>query len=195
MDMSRRGFLRLSAGATLCTAFGGLGFSLARAEEQAKDFKLKWTRESTSVCCYCAVGCGLIVSTSDKGHPLGEGKPINVEGNPDHPVNEGALCAKGASTLQLAATDRRPPKPLYRAAGAKEWKEVEWDWALDTIAQRVKATRDATFEEKNSKGEVVNRTEALVSLGSAAMDNEECWAYQAMQRALGLVHIEHQARL
>lgn len=195
MDMTRRGFLRLGAGVTLCTAFGGLGFNLAHAEGKAQDFKLKWTKQSTSVCCYCAVGCGLIVSTADKDHPLGQGKVVNVEGNPDHPVNEGALCAKGASTMQLADTDRRPKKPLYRAAGAKEWKEVEWDWALDTIAQRVKDTRDASFELKNAKGEVVNRTEAMVSLGSAALDNEECWAYQAMQRALGLVYIEHQARL
>ena len=195
MDMTRRGFLRLGAGATLCTAFGGLGFSLAPVEAYAEEAKLKWTKQTTSVCCYCAVGCGLIVSTTDKENPKGVGKAVNVEGDPDHPVNEGALCAKGASIFDLADNDRRPKKPLYRAPGAAEWKEVDWDWALKAIAKRIKDTRDATFMEKNDKGQTVNRTEAIVSLGSAALDNEECWALQAMQRALGLVYIEHQARL
>lgn len=195
MDMTRRGFLRLGAGATLFTAFGGLGFSLAPVAAHAAAAKLKWTKQTTSVCCYCAVGCGLIVSTTDKANPKGPGKAVNVEGDPDHPINEGALCAKGASIFELADNPRRPKKPLYRAPGASEWKEVEWDWAIDAIAKKVKATRDATFTQKNDKGQVVNRTEAMVSLGSAAMDNEECWAYQAMQRALGLVYIEHQARL
>ena len=195
MEITRRGFIRLGVGATLLSAFGGLGFSLAPVAAHASDAKLKWTRQSTSVCCYCAVGCGLIVSTTDTGNPQGVGKAVNVEGDPDHPVNEGALCAKGASIFQLADNARRPQKPLYRAAGSDQWKEVEWDWALKNIAQRVKATRDATFTEKNDKGQVVNRTQAIASLGSAALDNEECWALQAMQRALGLVYVEHQARL
>jgi formate dehydrogenase major subunit len=84
---------------------------------------------------------------------------------------------------------------MYRAAGAKEWKPVTWDWALDTIAKRVKATRDASFMAKNAKGDTVNRTEAIASVGSAALDNEECWIYQAFLRSIGLVYIEHQARI
>lgn len=195
MDITRRGFLRVSAGAAIFSAFGGLGITLAPVQAHAAQGKLQWTKDTTSVCCYCAVGCGLIVSTSDKGNPAGVGKAINVEGDPDHPVNQGALCAKGASIFQLADNARRPKKPLYRAPGAKDWKEVEWDWALNKIAANVKKTRDATFTLKNDKGEAVNRTTAIASLGSAALDNEECWALQAMQRALGLVHIEHQARL
>lgn len=195
MGMTRRSFIKLGAGATLCTAFGGLGFSLVPVEAHAAEAKLTWTKQSTSICCYCAVGCGLIVNTADEGHPRGAGRIVNVEGNPDHPINEGSLCAKGASTYQLADNADRPKKPLYRAPGADAWREVEWDWALGEIARRVKATRDASFAEKNSGGQVVNRTEAIASLGSAALDNEECWALQAMQRSLGLVYIEHQARL
>ena len=84
---------------------------------------------------------------------------------------------------------------MYRAPNAKEWKKVSWDWALDEIAKRVKKTRDATFTPKNDKGQVVNRTTQIASVGSAAMDNEECWTYQALMRALGLVYIEHQARI
>ena len=130
MQFSRRGFLKLGTGATASVAFGGLGISLTPVAAAAQDAKLKWTRQTTSVCCYCAVGCGLLVSTSAEGHPDGPGKAINVEGNPDHPINEGSLCAKGASTFQLASNKDRPQKPLYRAPGATDWKEVEWSWAL-----------------------------------------------------------------
>jgi formate dehydrogenase major subunit len=84
---------------------------------------------------------------------------------------------------------------MYRAPGAKEWKPVTWDWALENIAKRVKATRDASFMTQNAKGDTVNRTEAIASVGSAAMDNEECWLYQAFLRSIGLVYIEHQARI
>ena len=124
-----------------------------------------------------------------------KGRAINVEGDPDHPINEGSLCPKGASTWQLTVNDQRPKKPLYRAPHATEWKEVEWEWAMEEIAKRVKESRDKSFTEKNDKGQLVNRTEAMASFGSAAMDNEECWAYQSILRSLGLVYIEHQARL
>ena len=183
MSVSRRGFLKLGLGAAVVGAVSGLGFDLRPAFAQAKAFKLKWTKQTTSICCYCAVGCGLIVSTSTSDNPLGKGRAVNVEGDPDHPINEGSLCPKGASTWQLTVNDQRPKKPLYRAPHATEWKEVEWE------------SRDKSFTVKNAKGELVNRTEAMASFGSAAMDNEECWAYQAILRSLGLVYIEHQARL
>ncbi|SHN50911.1 formate dehydrogenase major subunit [Desulfovibrio litoralis DSM 11393] len=191
MAVSRRLFLQLSAGTIAYTAFGGLGISMAQTEAKIEQFKLKGSKATTSVCCYCAVGCGLIVNTAEDGN----GRTINVEGDPDHPINEGALCAKGAAVWQLAENDMRTKKPLYRAAFSDEWKEVEWDWALNEIAKKVKKTRDESFAEKNAKGEVVNRTEAIASLGSAALDNEECWAYQSFLRSLGLVYIEHQARI
>ena len=191
MTVNRRQFLKLSAGATLAGAFGGLGISLAPSVARAELQKLQWAKQTTSVCCYCAVGCGLIVHTAKNG----EGRAVNVEGDPDHPINEGALCPKGGSIFQLGENDARPKKPLYRAPNSGEWKEVEWDWALSEIAKRVKKTRDASFQTANAKGEKVNRTETIASLGSAALDNEECWAYQVILRSLGLVFIEHQARI
>ena len=139
MSVSRRGFLKFGLGAALAGAVSGLGFNLRPAFAQAKEFKLKWTKQTTSICCYCAVGCGLIVSTSTSDNPLGKGRAINVEGDPDHPINEGSLCPKGASTWQLTVNDQRPKKPLYRAPHATEWKEVEWEWAMEEIAKRVKA--------------------------------------------------------
>lgn len=191
MSVSRRTFLKLSAGAISCSVFTGLGIDLAPVAAHAEILKFQKTLITTTVCCYCAVGCGLLVHTADEG----AGRSVNVEGDPDHPVNQGALCPKGAAMRQMAENKARPPKPMYRAAGAAEWKEVEWDWAYTEIAKRVKSVRDASFMLKNDKGETVNRTEQIVSLGSAALDNEECWTLQAMQRALGLVHIEHQARI
>ena len=196
MEQSRRNFLKAGAAAITASAFGGLGLSLAPAQAYAAQSKLQWTRQTTSICCYCAVGCGLIVSTSDSAQdPKATGRAVNIEGDPDHPVNEGALCAKGASLWQLSENDQRPKQPLYRAPNSTEWKEVSWDWALEEIAVRVKKTRDASFTLQNAADETVNRTEAMASFGSAALDNEECWALQAMMRSLGLVYIEHQARL
>jgi formate dehydrogenase major subunit len=97
--------------------------------------------------------------------------------------------------IQLADNENRVTTPLYRPPFSTEWQEVSWDWALDAIAQRIKKSRDTGFIAKNEKGQVVNRTEAMATVGSAALDNEECWIIQAMMRALGLVYIEHQARI
>ncbi len=190
MGIKRRDFLKMSGTAAAVAAFGGLGFSLKPTEAKAQLTELRKGKQTTSVCCYCAVGCGLIVNTDKKTK-----RAINVEGDPDHPINQGALCAKGASIWQLGENDRRPATPLYRAPGSDKFEKVTWEWSLKEIAKRVKATRDATFTPTNEKGQIVNRTDAIASCGSAALDNEECWAYQTMLRSLGLVYIEHQARI
>jgi formate dehydrogenase major subunit len=185
MEVSRRGFLKISGATALA---GGLGFSPGLAAAQGPPPKILYTKETTTVCPYCSVGCGIIVSTRD-------GKVINTEGDPDHPINQGALCSKGSSLYQLSDNPNRLTKPLYRAPNSKEWKEVTWEWTLDKIANNIKTARDASFMAKNEKGETVNRTEAIASVGSAAMDNEECYVYQKFLRGLGLVYIEHQARI
>jgi len=191
MDLTRRTFMKMTAGSLVACSFGGLGISLAEAAGQVEIAKLKATLLTTTICSYCSVGCGILVHTSDNG----KGIAVNMEGDPDHPINEGALCPKGASLRQLTDNHARPTTPLYRAPGSAEWKEVDWDWAIKEIAKKVKATRDATFVAKNDKGETVNRTDGIVSFGSAAMDNEDCWTYQAFLRSLGLAAIESQARL
>lgn len=191
MSLHRRDFLKLSGAGALAAAFGGLGFDLKPALAQAESAKLKFTKQTTTVCCYCSVGCGLIVNTAKDG----DGRVVNVEGDPDHPINEGALCPKGASLYQLRENDRRLQKVLYRAPYSDKWEEKSWDFALERIAKLTKEARDATFEVKDAKGQVVNRANGIASVGSAAMDNEECWIYQAMLRAMGLTYIEHQARI
>ena len=185
MDVSRRGFLKIS-GATL--AASGLGVSLKPVSAYAQPLKIKYTKETTTICPYCSVGCSIIVSARD-------GKVINTEGDPDSPINRGSLCSKGGSIYQMAVNENRLGKPLYREPYGTEWKEVEWEWALERIAHNIKQSRDKSFKFKNDKGEAVNRTESIASVGSAAMDLEECFTYQKFLRGLGLVYIEHQARI
>jgi len=185
MNVSRRGFLKIS-GTALMTS--GIGLSLKPVSAHAQPLKIKYAKETTTICPYCAVGCGIIVSARN-------GKVINTEGDPDHPINKGSLCSKGGSIYQLSVNKNRLDKPLYRAPYATEWKEVSWEWALDKIAENVKKSRDKSFVQKNAKGQIVNRTNGIASVGSAAMDNEECFIYQKFLRALGLVYIEHQARI
>jgi len=191
MNVSRREFMQISGATAAGLAVSGLGFDLSPVKSHAQMLKTIYARETTTICPYCGVGCGAIVHTA-KG---GSGRVINIEGDPDHVINRGALCSKGASLKQLVENENRLLEPMYRAPNAKEWKPVSWEWALEEIAKRVKATRDATFEAKNAKGQMVNRTTAIASVGSAAMDNEECWVYQALLRSLGLINIEHQARI
>ena len=191
MKINRREFLKISAGTAAGVMAIGLGMDLKPVKSYAQTLKIRYAKESTTICPYCAVGCGIIVHTS-KG---AGGKVINTEGDPDHPINEGALCSKGAALSQLVNNENRLTTPLYRKPYSHAWQKVSWDWALYKIALNIKRTRDATFIHKNSKGQMVNRTEAIASVGSAALDNEECWPLQAMMRAMGLVYIEHQARI
>jgi len=190
MNLTRRQFVQVSGAAAAGVAFSGLGSDLKPVMAHAKELKTKGAKETTTICPYCAVGCGAIVSTGQK-----DGRIINIEGDHDHVINRGALCPKGAALHQLAVNDQRLSEPMYRAPYAKEWKKVSWEWALSEIAKRVKQTRDASFVTKNDKGQVVNHTEAIASVGSAALDNEECWTYQALLRSLGVVYLEHQARI
>ena len=170
-------------------ATSGIGISIKPVAAYAKPLKIKYAKETTTICPYCSVGCSIIVSTAK------DGKIINTEGDPDSPINAGALCSKGSSLYQMSVNSNRLDKPLYRAPFASEWEEVSWDWALDKIAKNVKKSRDGSFQATNAKGQAVNRTEGIASVGSAAMDNEECFLYQKFLRGLGLVYIEHQARI
>ena len=189
MGITRRDFLKISGATATGAVIGGLGFDLSPIEAYAQELRIKGAKETTSICCFCSVGCGIIVHTDSKG------KVINAEGDPDHPINEGALCAKGASSYQIAVNPNRLQKVRYRAPYSSAWKEVSWEWALNKIAANIKKSRDESFTVANVDGKTVNRTNGIASVGSAALDNEECWLYQKFLRALGLVYIEHQARI
>lgn len=189
MELNRRDFLKLG-GASIAgaAAFGAMGSDTALAWPPLRDFPLKKkVSESTTICCYCSVGCGALVTTYEDGI-------VKVEGDPDHPINEGALCPKGQAIGQIHYVDGklnpyRLTKPLYRASGATDWVEKDWDWMISTIAQRVKDTRDKYWNT------TANRVDAMASLGGGELDNEECYALAKMDRALGIVYLEHCARL
>jgi formate dehydrogenase major subunit len=204
-SLDRRQFLRRSAkGGFALGGLLGLGLDLRAAQEQTSRFKISHTREVPSVCPYCAVGCGQLVSVRDN-------KIINIEGNPDSPISRGTLCPKGAATYQLAVNDNRITQVWYRAPNTTEWDKTKTlDWAMDRIAQRLRETRNATFREfaetdlegkrlRDARGKPVkkrvNHTLAIGSLGGATMDNEWNYVQAKLFRALGVVSIENQARI
>lgn len=191
--MHRRQFLSSigkGVGATLVAA-GVMTAKPARAKTKwavkGRPLKVAYASDKTSICPYCGVGCGLLVSSQN-------GKIINIEGDPDHPINEGALCSKGQSVFQVAQNERRLDKVQYRAPNSTNWQEVDWDWALDKIARNIIKTRNETFV-KTEGGVTVNRTDGICNFGGAALDNEECYILSKLTRAMGLVRIEHQARI
>ncbi len=151
----------------------GLGFDAALAESTKVKQKLRiaGAKELHSVCPYCAVGCSLVAYTRQNSN--GTVELLQIEGDPDSPVNEGRLCPKGATAMQLAVSPRRVESPQYRAPGARGWKSVSWDFVLDKIAQNVKASRDATFVTTDGNGNTVNRTEGIAFAGGAAFSSEE----------------------
>ena len=149
--------------------------------------KTRGATATTTVCPFCGVGCGQVVSTR-------AGKVIHIEGDPGHPISEGTLCSKGAAGIQVVNNSRRLQKVLYRKPNGVKWEEKSWDWAFERIAARVKETRDKTFKA-TVDGKITNRTEAIACLDGSALDNEEAYPLAKLMRALGLVYLEHQARL
>jgi formate dehydrogenase major subunit len=180
---TRRQFLKgLTTGTVAVGALTQSGCAPA-----APQLKTRGATQTTTVCPFCGVGCGQTVSTRG-------GKVIHIEGDPGHPISEGSLCSKGAAGIQVVNNSRRLQKVLYRKPNGAVWEEKSWDWALERIAARVKETRDKTFKT-TVDGRVVNRTEAIACLGGSALDNEEAYPLAKFMRALGLVYLEHQARL
>src|SRR4030042_2928834 len=125
MKITRRAFLKISGATAAGTVMSGLGFDLSPAEVYAQELRIKGAKETTSICCYCSVGCGIIVHTDDKG------KVINSEGDPDHPISEGALCAKGSALYQIAVNENRLKQDRYRGPYSNAWKAVTWEWGLN----------------------------------------------------------------
>jgi formate dehydrogenase major subunit len=192
-QVTRRDFLKISAAGTGAAGLSALGFDLAQAANLKQSFHIAGATESHSVCPYCAVGCSLVAFTTDNGN--GGRKLLQIEGNPDSPVNEGRLCPKGATAMQLATSARRVENPLYRAPGSDKWQQITWDDMLTKLAQRVKEARDSTFVAQDATGNTVNRTEGIAFAGGAAFSSEEGYFAAKVMRGLGLVHLEQQARV
>jgi formate dehydrogenase major subunit len=194
MELSRREFLKRGGAATAVVLMhDAVHFDKLFAVNNHGGVMKKEMGEVTTICPYDASGCGFIVATSD-------GQVNSIEGDPDHPINRGGACSKGAGMAQLRTVDgelnpNRLTHVLYRAPNSTEWETKDWDWAIDQIARKVKGTRDANWTEKDDSGYIVNRTDAIASIGSAALDNEECYPLAKMMRGMGLVYLEHHARI
>lgn len=192
-EITRRQFLGVSAAGTGVLGASALGFDVTQATKVKQKLRIEGATVSRSVCPYCAVGCSLLAYT--KKATNGHVKLLQIEGDPDSPINEGTLCPKGATSLELAISRRRVPNPLYRAPGSNEWKRVSWEFTLDKLARNIKASRDRTFITKDADGNVVNRCEGIAFAGGAAFSSEEGYFATKLMRGLGLVHLEQQARV
>jgi formate dehydrogenase major subunit len=191
MSVSRRDFLRLSAGAGSGTALSALlatGVNMAPAVARAQELRIKNAKTTPSVCPYCSVGCATLVHTV-------EGKIVNIEGDPRSPHNEGTLCPKGAAIFQLHVNPNRPTQVLHRAPGALDWEVWDLERAMARVAELVQKTRDETFIERLSNGKLVNMTPSIFALGGATLEIEFNHIHQKLMRGLGVVAIENQARI
>ena len=193
--MNRRQFFRICAAGMGSSSVVGLGMSPGAALAEVRAFKLSRTTETRSTCPYCSVSCGLIMYSLGDNAKNVKSRIIHIEGDPDHPVNRGTLCPKGAGLLDMVHSPNRLKEPQVREAGAKEWKTISWDDALTRIAKHMKADRDANIVEKNDKGVTVNRWNTVGLLVSSAASNESGYLTVKAARGLGMVALDTQARI
>lgn len=194
MKVSRRQFFRITAGGMATSSLALMGYA-PNAVAEARSFKLAMTTEHRSTCPYCSVSCGMIMYTlGDKSKNI---KPsiIHVEGDPDHPVNRGTLCPKGAGVLDMIHSPNRVKFPEVRAPGSNEWKRISWDEALNRIAKHMKDDRDKNFIEMNAAGTTVNRWNSMGFLASSASSNESGYLSVKTMRGMGIVALDTQARI
>ena len=192
MDLSRRTFLKATGLGSLGIALSSLGLDLPKVHAAAKTFKLTGAREFTSVCHFCACGCGQIGYVKD-------GKLIQLEGADDCPVNFGGLYPKGLGYAQIPNdATHRTTKPMYRAPGATEWQEISWDEAIERAARALKKARDENWidtETINGESVKVNRTDAIGLIGGSQVNNEECYQLTKIFRSLGAMSLDNQTRV
>ncbi len=206
MELTRRDFIKLSGAGIGTAALSTLGIKLP-AYASTDGLRIAKATETSGVCSFCAVGCGTLISGEGTGaqHEL-----VNIEGNPDCAINFGTLCSKGAALIQKTVIDGKPnserlTKPRYRAPGSSSWQEISWSEAINKIAQKIKDTRDGAWIAEDDALDATGnptggkvpalRTEAIGALGSAELSNEGTYLYQKFMRSLGVVYIEHHARL
>lgn len=193
MNCTRRDFLKIASIGGIATTI--LGFDLTPAYAQMRALKISRTTETRSTCPYCSVSCGVIIHTlGDKAKNV-TAQVVHVEGDPDHPINRGTLCPKGASLQQEIMNDRRLKKPQVRRPGSSHWEDISWDQAINEIGRHIKKTRDDTFIETDKDGRTVNRCETIAWNGGCTDTNELNYLVVKTMRSLGVCYIENQARV
>jgi formate dehydrogenase major subunit len=195
MQMNRRQFFKICSAGLGGSSIAVMGFSPTAALAEVRAFKLARATETRNICPYCSVSCGvLIYSTGDKSKNS-QGEIIHIEGDPDNPVNRGTLCPKGSGLRDMVQSANRLKWPEVREAGAKEWKKISWNEAIERIAKHMKADRDKNFMEKNANGVTVNRWPTFGFLASSAASNEAGYLTVKTLRALGVTQLDTQARI
>lgn len=197
MELSRRGFAKLSGAGLAASSVGALGFGTAGEALAAsvRPFKLSRTTETRNTCPYCSVSCGLLMYSLGDGAKNSKANIIHIEGDPDHPVNRGTLCPKGSALLQFVHSPTRTKYPMYRRPGSDKFERVSWDFALDRIAKLMKEDRDANFIATNRDGVTVNRWITTGMLAASATTNETAWLTWKVARSFGMVVFDNQARV
>ena len=195
MQVTRRQFFRICAAGVGSSSLAALGFAPGEAVAGVRAFKLARASETRNTCPYCSVSCGLLVYSLGDKSKNAHAEIIHIEGDPDHPVNRGTLCPKGAGLLDFVHSESRLKAPEYRAAGSSEWKRISWDEAFERIAKHMKADRDANFITTNDKGVTVNRWNTTGLLASSAASNETGYLTVKVARGLGIVTLDTQARI
>jgi formate dehydrogenase major subunit len=197
MELSRRGFIKITGAGLAASSLGALGFASA-GEALAADvrpFKLAHASETRNTCTYCSVACGILIYSMGDGAKNARSDIIHIEGDPDHPVNRGTLCPKGSALLDVVHAPTRLIAPRYRAPGSTAFKEVSWDFALDRIARLMKDDRDKNFIAKNAAGTTVNRWTSTGMLAASASSSETAYLTWKVARSLGMVVFDNQARV
>jgi formate dehydrogenase major subunit len=195
MGMNRRQFLRVSGAGLAASTIVALGFSPLPAMAETRHYKLAKAKETRNTCPYCSVGCGLLMYSIGDGAKNVTSDIIHIEGDPDHPVNRGTLCPKGAGLLDFVHSPNRLKYPEVREPGSKEWKRISWDQAMSRIAKFMKDDRDANLLLKNEKGLDVNRWTTTGMLAASATSNETAWATFKFAKSIGIVGFDNQARV
>ncbi len=196
MDVSRRKFFKICAGGMAGTTVAALGFAPRMALAETRNYKLLRAKETRNTCTYCAVGCGLLMySMAGDGSGNVKSSIFHVEGDPDHPVSRGALCPKGAGSLDYIHSDSRLTWPEYRAPGSDKWQRISWDDAFARIARLMKDDRDTNFVEKNEHDVTVNRWLTTGMLCASAASNENGALTNKFVRELGILGVDNQARV
>jgi formate dehydrogenase major subunit len=194
-DVTRRQFLKIT-GATLAgSSLALMGFSPTVAVAEVREFKLARATETRNTCPYCAVACGVVMYGLGDGAKNAKAAIIHIEGDPDHPVNRGTLCPKGAGLLDFVHSPSRLLRPEYRAPGSDKWQPISWDEALDRIAKLLKQDRDANFIAKTPDGKTVNRWLTTAMLAASASSNEVGYLTHKVMRSFGVLAFDNQARV
>ena len=195
MQVTRRQFFKICAGGLGSSSLAMLGFSPNDALAEVRNFKLERTTETRNTCPYCSVGCGILMYSLGDKSKNAKASVIHIEGDPDHPVNRGTLCPKGAGLLDFVHSPNRLKYPEVREAGTKEWKRISWEDAFTRIAKLMKADRDKNFEAKNKDGATVNRWVTTGFLAASASSNESGYLTHKVVRSLGMLAFDNQARV